>query len=326
VDTVVRRLRRDFDIRRGADISLASDLPHAAGLSSSSALLVATFIALSRINDMRSNPVFRQVVSSAEELAAYLGAVESGRSFRSRGGDAGVGTLGGCQDHVAIICCEPGHISRYSFTTLKRERLVPWPEDFVLAVGVSGVIAEKTGTARGLYNEAAATVVRLLTEWNRETGRSDEQLAEAIESDATAAARLRDIATRTSGRTSHAADRLEQFLAETYAFIPAATEALERGALTEFGLLVDNSQRLAETSLRNQVPETIQLQRLARTLGAVASSAFGAGFGGSVWAMTPLRGAPRFLAAWERNYREAFPDRDGAVFFLTRPGPHAFQW
>ncbi len=70
---------RDFPgVKRGVDIVLASDLPAAAGLSSSSALVICTFIALSRANDLRAKPEFRKAVSSREEIAAYLGAVESG--------------------------------------------------------------------------------------------------------------------------------------------------------------------------------------------------------------------------------------------------------
>ena len=44
------------------------------------------------------------------------------------------------------------------------------------------------------------------------------------------------------------------------------------------GSLVDRSMALATTALGNQVPETIYLARRARELGAVAASAFGAGF------------------------------------------------
>jgi len=40
-------------------------------------------------------------------------------------------------------------------------------------------------------------------------------------------------------------------------------------------------------ALGNQIPQTIFLAKTARQLGAVAASAFGAGFGGSVWALVP---------------------------------------
>ena len=57
------------------------------------------------------------------------------------------------------------------------------------------------------------------------------------------------------------------------------------GDLDAFGALVDRSQALAESLLGNQVLQTIHLASSARQLGAVAASAFGAGFGGSVSAL-----------------------------------------
>jgi galactokinase len=102
VATVVKRVPANFErVQRGADIPFASDLPADAGMSSSSALVVATFIALSKANDLRSNTVFRSMISTGEELAGYLGAVENGRPYRHLDGDAGVGTFGGNQDQTA---------------------------------------------------------------------------------------------------------------------------------------------------------------------------------------------------------------------------------
>jgi len=89
---------------------------------------------------------------------------------------------------------------------------------------------------------------------------------------------------------------------------------------------VDRSQAGAERGLGNQVAETIQLQRSARRLGAVAASAFGAGFGGSVWAMVPRNQADRFLRDWSAGYLSEFPEhRRAAEFFTTTPGRSAAE-
>ena len=64
------------------------------------------------------------------------------------------------------------------------------------------------------------------------------------------------------------------------------------------GTLVDRSMSLATTALGNQVPETIFLARRAREIGAAAASAFGAGFGGAVWAMVRASDADGFIARW----------------------------
>jgi galactokinase len=84
---------------------------------------------------------------------------------------------------------------------------------------------------------------------------------------------------------------------------------------------------MAETLLGNQVPETVTLQRSARELGAVAASAFGAGFGGAVWALVPESEADAFLTQWAEGYRKKYrrASRE-AVFFLSRAGPHAYQF
>jgi len=119
-------------------------------------------------------------------------------------------------------------------------------------------------------------------------------------------------------------DRFDQFTDESMRIIPAAHAALAAGDAARFGALVDESQANVERWLGNQIAETIALQRQARALGAVAASAFGAGFGGSVWAMVPAVGAEEFAGRWLAAYREAFPGAGpSAQTFLTGAGPAA---
>jgi galactokinase len=299
-------------------------------MSSSSAVVVGTFIALSKANDLRSNTDFRGVISSGEELAAYLGAVENGRPFRHLEGAPGVGTFGGNQDQTAILCSEPGQLARYAWEPVRREALLPVPAGHVFALGSSGVHAPKSGAARAKYNRVSLAAQRLVELWNDDTDRTDTMLGPVITHAPGAADRIRALAARERGGGFTAAylkGRLEQFLAETCEIIPAAADALQRESLTEFGLVVDHSQRLAEACLGNQVPETVTLQRSARELGAVAASAFGAGFGGAVWALVAEDDADAFLTRWSEMYRKKHR-RAGkdSVFFLSRAGPHAYQF
>ena len=121
-------------------------------------------------------------------------------------------------------------------------------------------------------------------------------------------------------------DRFEQFFEESEEIIPEATGHLAAGDVAGIGSLVDRSQRLAERLLGNQIPETIALARSARELGAVASSAFGAGFGGSVWALVLAATHRDFLDRWASAYRRAFPAAAvRAEFFSTRPGRGAIK-
>ena len=121
-------------------------------------------------------------------------------------------------------------------------------------------------------------------------------------------------------------ERLEHFLAENLDILPAAGDALATGDLASFGTLVDRSQRAAEELLGNQIPETSHLASTARAAGAAAASAFGAGFGGSVWAMVESARADAFLSAWSAAYQKRFPQHaPRSAFFTTGAGPAAFQ-
>jgi galactokinase len=321
--TVARRVALNFqgDLR-GAEIALASDLPRAAGMSSSSALMIAIFLALDAVNDLRGRAEYRANIHSTEELAGYLGTIENGQTFGTLVGDRGVGTFGGSQDHTAILCGKPGMLSQYGFCPVVHERDVPLPADCVFAVGVSGVVAEKTGEAKEKYNRASQLVTETVQMWRYLTGREETTLAAAVRSDAGAVKFIRGMCR--SANSEEPLDRFEQFMEESEQIIPAAGDALLRSDLKTLGDLVARSQDLTEKLLKNQVPETIALAHLARECGAIAASAFGAGFGGSVWALVKREVAETFLKTWKQQYIEQFPDRVGtANFFTTVAGPAA---
>ena len=64
----------------------------------------------------------------------------------------------------------------------------------------------------------------------------------------------------------------------------------------------------------------------ARRLGAAAASAFGAGFGGSVWALVEKSQMKTFLVDWKAAYEKEFPQRAPAArFFPTSAGPAALR-
>ncbi len=323
--TVARRLARNFPrARRGADIALESDLPEAAGMSSSSAMMIGIFLGLAEANALESDPAAASIFRSREALAGYLAAVENGEGFEQHAGDRGVGTSGGSEDHTAILCGIPGALAQYAFCPVRAEGTILLDPEWTFAIGVSGVTAGKTAAARSLYNGAVDAVRQILAVWHAATGRDDRVLADALASQPDASERLRQwlIASGRAGLIP----RLEQFIEESHVIVPAAAGELARGHIAAFGALVDRSQALAERALGNQVPETIELARSARALGAAAASAFGAGFGGSVWALVHAAGAQPFLERWTDEYRAAFPgSATAATFFLTRPGPAAHR-
>lgn len=326
VTTVARRIARNFPgPLLGAEIAFASDLPPAAGMSSSSALVTAVFAALSDVNELPASEEYRRDIASLEDLAAYLGAIENGSTFAALAGDDGVGTAGGCEDHTAILLSRPSALVQYAFLPVRFEQAVAVPDGHRFVIATSGVAAEKTGAALARYNRASATVAAMLGMWNRATGRADRSLAAAVDSAPDGADRMRQLIRSESSPAADAGtltDRFEQFQTENGMIVPAVADALVEEDLSSLGALVDLSQECAERLLGNQVPETVELARAARGLGAIAASAFGAGFGGSVWALVPEARITQFSADWARRYRRAFPRAaERSELFVTRAGP-----
>ncbi len=328
--TVARRVASNFPgPLSGAAIAYTGDLPPAAGMSSSSAVLVGTFMALSAVNALPERREYRREIDGGETLAGYLGTVENGRSFGSLAGETGVGTFGGSEDHTAILNARAGALSRYAYDPIRLRETIPLPAGYTFAIAVSGVVAAKTGPALARYNRLSGRAAAAVERWNAATGRNDRNLAAVLAGGADAAERLRALLAGGGDDafgTDELLDRVEHFAAENGRIIPAACEALLRGDVAAFGQQVDRSQQLAETLLGNQVPQTIFLARSARALGAPAASAFGAGFGGAVWALVPAVEATDFLRRWQRHYAEAFGrEAERADFFATPPGPAAME-
>jgi galactokinase len=145
----------------GIDAEVESDLPAAAGLSSSTALLVAFTLALLRAN-RRS--------MSLEELMDVLPDAEQ---F--------VGTRGGGMDHAAVLASRAGCASLVSFRPMG-VRHIPIPRGWSFLVAHSLVSAEKAGGARAAYNARRAAGARALA-GHAETAEERDALAH-VESEA----------------------------------------------------------------------------------------------------------------------------------------------
>src|SRR6185503_14327820 len=104
---VARRVLRDFPhARRGVSLEISSDLPESAGLSSSSALVVAAAQALVDANELQNDERWAEHVPDDLARAAYFAAMETGEAFGPFPGDPGVGVRGGAQDPIAIVCAQ----------------------------------------------------------------------------------------------------------------------------------------------------------------------------------------------------------------------------
>ena len=132
-------LRKDgsaFRELRGADMVLSGDIPLSVGLSSSSAIVVGTFLALSALNSLEM---------SEERLIELCG---DGEWF--------VGTRGGCGDHAAMVWAKRGKVCRIGFFPLS----VSWanaPARLRTVICSSMVQARKISSAKDKFNEKVAT-------------------------------------------------------------------------------------------------------------------------------------------------------------------------
>lgn len=361
-----RRLARNFELRRGFDLALECDLPEASGMSTSSAVVCLTFLALGSCNGLAAHAEFRRLLPTAEDLCCYLGCLENGQDYGpSLPGDAGVGTFGGSEDHTAIMMCEPHALRLYGFCPTRLERSLAFPAELRFVIAVSGATARKGEERLADYNNAA-----LLARWaahaaTAAAGQHRSGTSGTSGMNSAAPPRLADVVRTTASSLDLRPDdpavrdavldlirpsdngsqygihgpqpkpgeafaagalatRFEQYYEEVELIIPAFADALAAGDWVTLGALTARSHALTCSHLKNTVDETEWLPAAAVKLGALAASAFGAGFGGSCWAIIEARKATALCASWESAYLEAFPERRGvASFFAMSPGSGA---
>jgi N-acetylgalactosamine kinase len=125
------------DVRlRGMDAVVAGNIPMGAGLSSSSALVVAFAETAVRLNGLDV------------ALGDFVDLCGEGEWF--------VGSRGGSADHAAIRTSRIGHISRIGFFPLRVEREVPFPPSLRVVIAYSGSQAVKSAGARDVFNQRVA--------------------------------------------------------------------------------------------------------------------------------------------------------------------------
>lgn len=120
----------------GMDVAVSGNIPMAAGLSSSSALVVASMEAITAVNDL---PI------DGPELVSACGQAEW---F--------VGSRGGSADHAAIRLAQAGRLARMSFHPFRLVGHVPLPPDAAVLIAYSGEHATKSAGARDRFNERVA--------------------------------------------------------------------------------------------------------------------------------------------------------------------------
>ncbi|MBS1874391.1 MAG: hypothetical protein JSU00_14335 [Acidobacteria bacterium] len=232
----------------GIDAAVASDLPAAAGLSSSSALLTAFTLALLAANRIRA---------SFEELMEVL---PEGEYF--------VGTRGGGMDHAAVLAPDPGCALLVHFSPLSAES-IPVPRDWAFLVAHSMVAAEKSGEVREKYNSrrvAGSTALKTV---------GFDSYGQAVSRHS-----FEDLKRLAAEKLD--GDELKCFLHVTgeSCRVGAAVEAMMQDDIEAFGALLDASHESLRYLLGVSCPELDELVEAAREAGAFGARLTGAGFGG----------------------------------------------
>lgn len=312
VKAAANGLTREIGSRlaHGADLLVDGNVPSGAGLSSSSALVVASALALNAANDVdMPYPALAEMLPRAEQF---------------------VGTLSGGMDQAISLLAQTGRAMRIDFFPL-RVRPVPLPEGCRVVVCHSLVAAEKSGAAKLAYNQRVIEgrlACRVLeSALGSNLPRSLQTLGDLItffpgrllsdflphftQALPEAPLCLSEIAAVVGSSTEALAASCEipNGLPDRFAIVPRvrhvlseadrvgrAEEALQTGDVIVFGALMDASHASCRDDYEISCPELETLVHNAKQAGALGARLTGAGFGGCTVNLVPAADVDRFLA------------------------------
>lgn len=221
IKAAVNSVSQRWAITRGLDAALVSNLPVAAGLSSSSAVMIAFVLALLRVND---------VEAGLDELMAMLPEAEH---F--------VGTRGGGMDHAAIMASREGCALHLHFSPLEY-RYVRVPAGWRFLVAHSMLQAEKSGALRAKYNRLKEEGLRGLAA----TGCSSFREVQLTEKDKLGKYSVLRHVVEEAARAEKAVDALNRDDLDTFGALLAASHTSMRNLLEISTPAIDELVKQAE--------------------------------------------------------------------------------
>ncbi len=301
VKAAAQGLARRFGTLDGFDGLVHSDIPAAAGLSSSSALVVAAALAILHTNDIWIERM---------ELAELLAEAEHY-----------VGTRGGGMDQAICLAARHGSASRIDFGPL-RLTAHPITPDWRFIVAFSLVRAEKSGVIRKTYNART-----------RECRKALERVADALDArdrvdsypaliSETSIDELLDVAEDALNPTL--LKRIRHVLGEARR-VQLAEKALIGHDLKSFGTLMSESHASLRDDFEVSCPELDELVDIAEGAGAAGARLTGAGMGGCVVALCDERRVKRVSRALTQHFYQT-REYEGALadhLFAVEPADGA---
>jgi N-acetylgalactosamine kinase len=347
----VEGLNRHFGIPagRGMDMLIGGSIPISAGLSSSSALVVACALAYLKV-------IGKELEKDITRLA-LAGLLADAEHY--------VGTRGGGMDHAIILLGDSAHACKIDFFPLRVERAT-LPSGHAFVVCNSMVKAEKTGDALHLYNAGPrlcqlitalvgdrvrrefgdeVMIARLGDLWNGHLCLTHGEVAELFEATlpeerttlAAAAARLGMTAAQVRekwlGDLKEPAEgyrlkaRARHQMTE-YRRVELARDALLGDEASELGALMNASHRSCADDYEVSCPELEALTTIARNAGAIGSRLTGAGFGGCTVSLVREEAVEAFREKVAREYYAEYlggrgVSSAGEAVFVARAGDGA---
>ena len=281
---------------RGFEGCFSSSLPIAAGLSSSSALLVASALALIAHNELEFTPT--QLMLLLAEAERY------------------VGTAGGGMDQAICLGGQEGHALHIGFDPLEL-LAIPVPVSWRFVIASSLVPAAKSGAAQRAYNSRVEECRHALTAVVRKLG-------ESVPDYVTLRSRWDTEVLLDVGRAilDHVhSSRFRHVLTEADR-VADAVDAMREDDLERFGRLMLASHASLRDDYQVSCPELDRMVACAMNAGAAGARLTGAGFGGCVVALVEEAGCTSLLdELWEQSYvpRGLGGERRDEVLFVVRP-------
>ena len=138
IKAAMLRLQHKYqDVKiRGINIAVTGNVPMAAGLSSSSTLVVATLQAAIALNNLELTS--QQFIDLCGE------------------GEWFVGSRGGAGDHAAIYLGQRGKIAQVGYMPFRVERIIDAPADCQIVIANSHIKAAKSAAAKHTFNSRIA--------------------------------------------------------------------------------------------------------------------------------------------------------------------------
>ena len=252
---------RHLPLADGAELLVGSDLPAAAGLSSSAALVVASLLALADDETAADRQALARTAIKAEQF---------------------IGTMVGGMDQTVCLLAKDRHALRIDFRP-ERTTPVALPDDLRIVVIDSGVRAEKGASAQEAYNERVVACAIAAKQLGAPEGGllcdvPAERLSEVQNLES-------DLLRRRAGFVLAEANRVD-----------AAIAALEASDLVAFGELLDASHRGLRDDYEVSHAQVDILVDWARDAGALGARIVGAGFGGSLIAAVRVADVDKVVA------------------------------